>query len=133
MKEQTSENFQSEIHVRDYQKQFEQHKIDANNFMLTDGRQKEFLNGNWHFIADQYACTLRGEWFKEQKFDEHGQNRPYDFDFDYWQETKVPSCWNMQSSELFYYESLLSVINLLTKVNMYIFVLTVCRTAALYF
>ena len=106
MKEQTSENFQSEIHVRDYQKQFEQHKIDANNFMLTDGRQKEFLNGNWHFIADQYACTLRGEWFKEQKFDEHGQNRPYDFDFDYWQETKVPSCWNMQSSELFYYESL---------------------------
>ena len=99
-------NFNPEIHSTDFRKPFEAYRVGRNELVPIDGRKMESLNGKWHFLADPLEYMLRGSWYKEEKYDEAGREKPQDYDFDSYPKMKVPSCWNMERSDLFYYESM---------------------------
>jgi beta-glucuronidase len=68
------------------------------------GRQKEQLNGQWHFTVDPYDTGLRMEWNLPYKTDADGHKLPWDYDPDSSETVNVPSCWNLCKAEYFYYE-----------------------------
>lgn len=105
MKEQSG-NFQSEIHEKDYRAKFIPLRKTVQNAICMDGRETESLNGSWHFTVDPYETSLRAGWYAEKRFSEDGREMPCDFDFQAWPTIAVPSCWNMISPELFYYENI---------------------------
>ena len=89
-------NFNPEIHSTDFRKPFEAYRVGRNELVPIDGRKMESLNGKWHFLADPLEYMLRGSWYKEEKYDEAGREKPQDYDFDSYPKMKVPSCWNME-------------------------------------
>ena len=55
-------NFNPEIHVTDYRKEFETKRVDRDSLISIDGRKTESLNGKWNLSADQIEYLLRGAW-----------------------------------------------------------------------
>ncbi|MDD3456448.1 glycoside hydrolase family 2 TIM barrel-domain containing protein [Sphaerochaeta sp.] len=68
------------------------------------GRCKESLNGRWHFTVDVYDTFLRKKFFEERVTDAQGRALPVDCDFDQWETVEVPSNWNCQKKEYWYFE-----------------------------
>lgn len=99
-------NHLEDIHVVNYREKFEKYRIGAETLVATDGRNLESLDGKWTFMADPYESALRADWYKEIRFSPDGREVPYDFDFELWPEMKVPSCWNMERSDLYLYDDL---------------------------
>lgn len=99
-----SNNFVFNIHDRDYQKPYYQKCITHEDLIFTNGRESEPLNGRWNYGIDQYDTCIRSKWYEETYQDSDGRPLPVDFTFDAWPEITVPSCWNMDQPELFYYE-----------------------------
>ncbi len=98
-------NFDSVIHNEAYT-QFYLDKNITHADMITDaGRRTELLSGTWNFCVDQYDMALRSRWHLETTCDKSGRPIPLDHDFDQWETAPVPSCWNLQRPEYFYYES----------------------------
>ncbi|QTQ10958.1 glycoside hydrolase family 2 [Treponema parvum] len=104
--EKKSGNFESSIHEKDYRSKFLPFVKTAKDALCIDGRDLESLNGEWNFTADPYESALRGQWYEEKRFSEDGRELPCDFDFQVCPLIDVPSCWNMTSPELFYYEGM---------------------------
>jgi len=92
------------IHDEDYKIKYKSPVIGYQDMIYDNGRKKESLNGYWNFCIDQYDTFLRAEWYKEEEKDEGGRDLPLDYDFDQWEKVYVPSCWNTQNPECFYYE-----------------------------
>src|SRR6202042_1361722 len=75
-----------------------------------DHRPAISLNGDWHAIVDQYATGLydfhqnlrKDGFFMNAPFDPNGH--PQDYNFANASTLKVPSDWNTQRPELFFYE-----------------------------
>lgn len=99
-------NFNPEIHVTDYRKEFEAKRVTRDCLISIDGRKTESLNGKWHFYADPIEYLLRGGWYKESRYDDQGREKPCDYDFEAMEEIKVPATWNTERPELFLYENM---------------------------
>ena len=99
-------NFNPEIHVTDYRKEFEAKRVGRDCLISIDGRATESLNGKWNFYADPIEYLLRGAWYKESRYDAEGREKPCDYDFEEMDEICVPSCWNMARPDLFLYENM---------------------------
>jgi beta-glucuronidase len=86
--------------------------VEASTTLLVniDHRPATSLNGDWHVIVDQYATGLydfhqnlrKDGFFMNAPFDPNGH--PQDYNFANAGILKVPSDWNTQHPELFYYE-----------------------------
>ena len=99
-------NFNPEIHVTDYRKEFETKRVDRDSLISIDGRKTESLNGKWNFYADPIEYLLRGAWYKESRYDAEKREKPCDYDFEEMEKIDVPSCWNMTRPDLFLYENM---------------------------
>lgn len=87
-------------HDRDYKIPF----TVADSMIATAGRETESLNGTWNFSVDVYDTFIRKKFFEENRLDEQGRERPVDFDFDRWETVEVPSNWNVQKPEYWFFE-----------------------------
>jgi beta-glucuronidase len=98
------ENFTEGIHNDDYENEYLQTRLDASQLINITGRKTESLNGKWNFGIDLYDTCKRSHWWKEGRFSADGRELPVDYDWESWEYINVPSCWNLQKSELHYYE-----------------------------
>ena len=99
-----SANYQSDIHDVKYETEYLMTKLDCTTLINTTGRKRESLNGMWNFAADWYDSARRAHWYKEERFNDKDMEQPVDWDFEAWDRIQVPSVWNMQKPELFYFE-----------------------------
>lgn len=96
-------NYVDHIHNYDWLSKFHAQRLTAAGFIASSGRRCEGLEGLWNYAVDQYATTLRAQWYKEiEEFE--GRPIPPDYDFDGWDEIYLPDSWNTARPELFYYE-----------------------------
>ena len=102
--EEKSGNYQPQIHNADYESEYLESRLDAENLINTGCREKESLNGRWNFVADLYDTCRRAKWFRDERFDASGREIPVDFDWEGWDRIKVPASWNMEKKELYYFE-----------------------------
>lgn len=97
-------NFVGNIHDTAYDSKYYRKMISHTSMIYDNGRNKEKLSGHWNFCIDMYDSCLRSQWYLEETKDEEGRDIPIDFDFDGWETIKVPSVWNTQKPEYYYYE-----------------------------
>ncbi|HLV09526.1 MAG TPA: glycoside hydrolase family 2 TIM barrel-domain containing protein [Halanaerobiales bacterium] len=97
-------NYTENIHNEEYKKDFCSPVLTAANMFYDKGREKESLNGCWNFQIDPYDTFLRSRWYQEIEEDEKGRKLPLDYDFEHWEKTTVPSCWNLVDDRYLYYE-----------------------------
>ena len=95
----------SDINLEDYLGEYEGRDALAGDMVFTGGREKESLNGLWHYAVDQYETCIRQHWFEERYESREGFSLPVDFSFDEWPVMQLPCSWNVQSEQLFLYES----------------------------
>lgn len=94
-------NFVDALHNESFEDRYLSKRITHQSMIYDHGREKESLNGNWHFGIDQYDTCLRADWYKESYEDSEGRTNPMDFSFDEWETMTVPSCWNTQGRSIF--------------------------------
>lgn len=90
----------------DYRAPYEQHRAKAEHLISIEGRTTELLNGTFHFSPDPYETCLRARWFEEKTISNNDLPLPLDADFEIWPQIKVPSCWNTERDDLYYYENM---------------------------
>lgn len=78
--------------------------IEAESLFTSTNRKKESLNGKWNFSIDVYNTFYRKKFFNEINEDSNGKEIPVDYNYDKWEETKVPSNWNTENDKYFFYE-----------------------------
>lgn len=99
-----SGNYQGDIHNVAYRQPYLEKAVTRRDMVADAGREMESLDGEWNFFIDQYDTFLRARWYQAPLKDAAGRSLPVDFDFDQWDRIRVPSCWNTQAPEYFYYE-----------------------------
>lgn len=99
-----SGNYVSDIHDASYEAAYLRERLDSRTLVSAAGRSAESLSGKWNFAADWYDTCRRAKWFLERRTDEAGRPTPLDWDWEAWEPTMVPSCWNLRSPELEYFE-----------------------------
>ncbi|MFA6507674.1 MAG: glycoside hydrolase family 2 TIM barrel-domain containing protein [Treponemataceae bacterium] len=99
-----SGNHLADIHDSDYEAQYLTTRLDRAGLVSSAGRSAESLNGQWNFGADWYDTCRRAKWFLEKSSDSSGRPMPVDWDWEGWERMKVPACWNMERTELHYFE-----------------------------
>jgi beta-glucuronidase len=97
-------NYQADIHNSGYEREYLEPRLDGSGLINSTGRQGESLNGLWNFGVDLYDTCRRAHWFKEETFNARGNPMPPDWDWESWERINVPSCWNMERRELYYFE-----------------------------
>ncbi|MBQ6551825.1 MAG: glycoside hydrolase family 2 [Lachnospiraceae bacterium] len=95
----------SDINLEDYISEYEGKDSLADGMLFTEGRERESLNGLWHYAIDQYETCIRQHWFEERYESAAGISLPVDFSFDEWPSMELPCSWNTQDEKLFLYES----------------------------
>ena len=95
----------SDINLEDYISEYEGSYASAEKMLFTEGRERESLNGLWHYAIDQYETCIRQHWFEERYESRDGISLPVDFSFDEWPVMQLPCSWNTQEEKLFLYES----------------------------
>jgi len=90
------------IHIPDFW-DFYREKLVQDSVISDYSRNKESLNGSWHFGIDQYDTCLRNRWWAQYEYD-NGRPLPLDYSFDSWELMDIPSCWNLKEEKLFLYE-----------------------------
>ena len=98
------ENFTPGIHNYDYEKEYFQPRLNAENLVNVSGRKLESLNGKWRFCADLYDTCRRQGWFRQESINAEGREVPLDFDWESHEEIDVPSSWNLIKPQLYYFE-----------------------------
>jgi beta-glucuronidase len=102
--DETSENYVADIHNAAYEAEYRKILLDHTGLINISGRETESLNGKWFFHVDPYDTCRRAKWFEEKRRDDSGAEQPADWDWEAWKTISVPSTWNVQERELFYYE-----------------------------
>lgn len=102
MPEQKPGNYLDDIHRADYRIPYESPILTAGSLIDLGLRETVSLDGPWHFAIDPYDTCLRARWFEERHHDKAG--RPLPVDFDGWETTAVPSCWNTEREAWHWYE-----------------------------
>ena len=103
MKEKSG-NFLSDIHYSSYENEYLKIKLESDSLVNICGRETESLNGKWNFAEDLYDTCRRAKWFKETRYNSSGGEMPLDYDWESWELLKVPAVWNLEKSELHYFE-----------------------------
>jgi beta-glucuronidase len=98
------ENFTAGIHNDDYEDEYLQFRLDAAKLVNITGRKTESLNGKWNFAADLYDTCRRQHWFRQERFNAESRELPLDFDWESHEQITVPSSWNLQKPQLYYFE-----------------------------
>ena len=93
-----------DIIVENPYEEFERNYSENGNMLFSEGREKESLNGIWHYTVDQYDTCLRSRWFEEKYYDEYGDVFPVDYSFDEWPAMVLPCSFNLQDERFFFYE-----------------------------
>jgi beta-glucuronidase len=99
-----SGNYQDDIHNAAYEANYRDPCLDSSGLINMAGRDNESLNGKWNFAADWYDTCRRAEWFREVKTNAAGNPQPVDWDWEGWERITVPACWNMEKTDLRYFE-----------------------------
>jgi len=102
---QKPENFTPGIHNADYENEFLQIRLNASSLVNITGRKTETLNGKWGFAADLYDTCRRQGWFRQERINSEGREVPLDCNWDDLEQIDVPSSWNLQKPELYYFEN----------------------------
>jgi beta-glucuronidase len=97
-------DYVSDIHDSGYASKYLEKRLCAAGLIDSSGRQGESLDGQWNFRPDWYDTCLRANWPKAKDRDDSGRAMPVDWDWEGWDRMKVPSCWNTERKELFYFE-----------------------------
>jgi beta-glucuronidase len=100
-------NYVEHIHNYRWLERYHQKRITADSFIATGGRRCESLNGRWNYAVDQYATSLRAEWYKEIE-EYEGRPIPPDYSFEGWDEMELPTSWNTAAEHLYLYEGYLA-------------------------
>ena len=100
----TTGNYQADIHNAEYEANYRQPKLSGCGLINTAGRKCESLNGQWNFAADWYDTCRRANWYREVTANADGVPMPVDWDWEGWERITVPACWNMEKTELRYFE-----------------------------
>ena len=102
--EKDSGNFLPQLHDTNYESKYLKTRLDASGLINIAGRETESLNGKWNFAPDLYDTCRRAGWFEDQWVDSSGREIPVDFDWESWGRLTVPACWNLEKTELHYFE-----------------------------
>ncbi len=97
-------NYVADIHDVDYEATLLAQPLDRRTYVASAGRKTESLAGQWRFTPDWYDTCRRAKWYQGVTRADDGRPMPVDWDWDAWETTVVPSCWNLQRSELLYFE-----------------------------
>jgi len=97
-------NYMADIHNAAYEVNFREPRLESSGLINTAGRDHESLNGRWNFAADWYDTCRRANWYKDVRNDAAGNPLPLDWDWEGWERIVVPSCWNLEKTELHYFE-----------------------------
>lgn len=76
----------------------------AEDFIYTDYRSKEMLDGMWGFTPDVFQTVTRKKLFAASDTDEQGRALPLDLDFSAMEKVPVPGCWNCADERFWLYE-----------------------------
>lgn len=79
-------------------------KATAETMIFDRFRDRESLNGSWHYAVDQYDTCISQKWYEEHYYDDGGNTLPVDFSFDEWEEMNLPCCWNTVNQTYLLYE-----------------------------
>lgn len=104
MSEEKAKIYMSDIHLENYTEQYEGQQANAETMIFDGGRERESLNGEWHYAVDQYDTCLRQKWYQEKYYDENGYSLPVDYSFDEWPVMQLPACWNTVDREYYLYD-----------------------------
>lgn len=99
-----AKKYMSDIHLEDYTDQYEDRQATEETMIFVGGRDRESLNGKWHYAVDQYDTCVRQKWFAERYVDEKGFTLPVDYSFDEWPQMDLPCCWNTFDEKYLLYE-----------------------------
>ncbi|MDR1251359.1 MAG: hypothetical protein LBK62_04240 [Treponema sp.] len=99
-----SGNYQADIHNAAYEADYREPCLESGGLINTVGRNSESLNGKWNFAADWYDTCRRAAWFRDITANAAGIPQPVDWDWEAWERFTVPACWNMEKTELHYFE-----------------------------
>lgn len=92
------------LHDEDYAVPFAAGRKGWRDLVSIAGRQRESLDGTWHFITDLHDEGLRQRWYALDDAPIETWLTPRDVDDGHWQSAPVPSCWNLQRPEWFHFE-----------------------------
>jgi beta-glucuronidase len=92
------------LHDEAYAVPFASKRVGARDIISMAGRHPVSLDGEWSFVLDLYDEGLRQGWYKNDESPIDVWTTPRDYDGGNWQKTPVPSCWNTQKAEWFYFE-----------------------------
>jgi len=76
----------------------------ADDFIFTDNRKSELLDGVWGFTPDVFQTVTRKQLFSASNRDEQHRYVPMDMDFSEMEKVQVPGCWNCIRDQYWYYE-----------------------------
>lgn len=68
-----------------YMQEYMDKLVTAEQMIYDRFRDRELLNGQWHYAIDQYDSCIRQKWFHENYYDDNGNTLPVDFSFDEWE------------------------------------------------
>lgn len=88
------------LHNQDYLQPYQEKRITCESLFDLADREAYSLDGTWQLCPDQYDTCLRARWFAYKA----PFTTPLDCDFEGWQETTIPSCWNTLTPKWEYYE-----------------------------
>ena len=99
-----AENLVEHLHDENYGDRYNLQNLNHSTMICDAGRPREQLNGEWNFSVDAYDHGLRSQSYLLKRSDAAGNPIPWDLAPDEGDMIQVPSCWNLQKPEYFYYE-----------------------------
>lgn len=76
----------------------------ADDYIFTDNRTSESLDGMWGFTPDVFRTVTRKQLFSASNQDARGRYVPMDMEFSEMEKVQVPGCWNCIRDQYWYYE-----------------------------
>jgi beta-glucuronidase len=92
------------LHDEDYAAAYARPRVGAAELVIMSGRNGLSLNGLWDFTLDLFDEGLRQRWFEGDDRPSTQWPIPRDYDGGGWQQITVPSCWNLQRPEWYFFE-----------------------------
>ncbi|WP_127960087.1 glycoside hydrolase family 2 protein [Serratia microhaemolytica] len=99
-----AENAINCLHDEQYDLPFNLQNLNHRNMLFIGGRQRESLNGDWNFAVDLLDTGLRQRWYQMQPTPAEQRTEPWDYDPYVGETIPVPSCWQMQKKEWYFFE-----------------------------
>jgi beta-glucuronidase len=83
---------------------FNLQNLNHQTMLFCGGRKRESLNGDWEFTVDPFDTGLHEHWYRDAGSAVGQRRLPWDYDTGAGETIRVPSCWNLQRAEYFFYE-----------------------------